>query len=69
MYLALHFIKDSPVVADHRLPSWCWGPRERGLQSAGTAFIRGGQGGALKAKCLPLMDPSSVCFCFSPKHS
>lgn len=48
MRLALRFVQAqmSFVFADHRLPPWCWGPRERGLQSTGTAFIHAWQRGA-----------------------
>lgn len=40
MCLALHFIQTWMffALADHRLPPWRRGPRECGLQSAGTAF-------------------------------
>lgn len=57
------------AVADHRLPPWRRGPRERGLQSAGTALLRARQHGGDKAKHLLLMDLSTICPHFSPRHS
>lgn len=69
MCLALHFTQARMffAFADHRLPPWCRGPRECGLQSAGTAFPCAQQCGGYKAKCLLLMVFSTICLHFSPK--
>lgn len=48
------------AVADHWLPPWCRGPRERGVQSAGTAFLCALQPAGDKDKHLLLRDLTSA---------